>query len=132
MFVSAAGAALFANVNPYIATVLPLSVVSKIMTNHPANEEFVRNVQDVQDRDGAKYGRNHNPSKLRAGCFNIFSPELAKNGMPPADNSVFVFSECEKITCRYLEYHGGYRNPSDGNTERRISGMGLRKRCIIA
>jgi hypothetical protein len=64
MFVSAGGAVLFANVGPYIATVLPLSVVSKIMMSHPANEEFVRRVQEVQDRDDSEYGRNRNPSKL--------------------------------------------------------------------
>jgi hypothetical protein len=47
-FVSAGGAMVFAIVSPYITTILPLGVVSKIMMRHPMSEEFIRRIQRVQ------------------------------------------------------------------------------------
>jgi hypothetical protein len=76
-FGSAAGAMVFANVNPYITTVLPLGVVSKIMMRHPTSEDFVRRIQRVQDERDAENGRYHNTLMSRAGWINIYSPALA-------------------------------------------------------
>jgi hypothetical protein len=122
MFVSVGGAVLFANVNPYIATLLPLTVMSKIMMNHPMSTDFIRRIQRVQDQDDFAYGRNHNTTKLRAGCINIFSPELARNGMPPADTSTFVYGEYTSIECR------GHEDTPDGESRHRLAALGIQQR----
>jgi hypothetical protein len=74
-FVSAGSAVVFANVNPYLTTILPLTVVSKIMIHHPMSIDFIRRTQQVQDQDDAVCGRNHNTLKFWAGWINIYSPE---------------------------------------------------------
>jgi hypothetical protein len=117
VFVIAGGAVLFDNIDPYIATVLPLTVVSKVMMNHQVSDDFIRRVQEVQDQDDAEYGRNRNTAKLRAGWFNIFSPELARAGMPPADSSAFIFSEHKTLECRYVNTMRDIKTPQMGTPD---------------
>jgi hypothetical protein len=76
-------------------------------------------VEEVQDQDDAECGRNHNTAKLRAGWFNIFSPELAMNGMPPADDAVFIFAECKALICEHMNTMGDVKTLQMGirNTE---------------
>jgi hypothetical protein len=90
----------FANVNPYLTTILPLTVVSEITTHRPMSVDFVRRIRQVQDQDDAVCGRNHNTLKLRAGWINIYSPGRAMTGMPLADAQTFVRGEHATIQCQ--------------------------------
>jgi hypothetical protein len=117
-FVSTGGA-VFANVKPYITTILPLTVVSKIMMRRPMSADFIRRIQQVQGQDDVVCGRNHITTKLRAGWINIFSLDLAMNGMPPADTWAFVHGEHTLIQGQYLNTMGDVKTPQlgDASTE---------------
>jgi hypothetical protein len=114
-FASAGGAVVFVNVNPYLATILPLTVVSEIMMRRAMSVDFIRRTQQVQDQDDAVRGRNHSTLKLRAGWINIYSPELATNGMPPADAQPFVRGEHTSIQCQHLNTMGDAKTPQMGH-----------------
>jgi hypothetical protein len=83
-FITGAGAVLFTNVDPYIATVMPVTVISRIMMRYQADDHFARLMRAAGVRDSETYGLDVE-SHYKTGWFNMLSPSLAAECLPPAN-----------------------------------------------
>jgi hypothetical protein len=86
LYATVSGALLFANVDPYVATVISAEVLAKVMRRHPVDDSFARTMLDsgVQDSDDPMYGSARTTPACRRDWFSVSRP-LADKSLPPAD-----------------------------------------------
>jgi hypothetical protein len=86
-FTTGAGAVLFANVNPYIATVLPTRVLTAIWTHYPIDDHFSKKMR---------------ASQFKIGWCSIWSLTLAEKCLPPADERIEIWGQTLDVHYKYI------------------------------
>jgi hypothetical protein len=95
-----AGAILFANVNPYIATVIPMSSVSAVWMRYPFGDHLSRAMR--LGSNPGDYGARLGP-KCRIGWFSIWGLDLThENCLPPRGGVLIIRGRSIDIHYRYL------------------------------
>jgi hypothetical protein len=112
-FIAGAGAGVFSNVDPYMATVIPCKMFEAIMTHYPINDHFSRQMRasGVQDLD--VYGRNLETQFQRGWC-NVWSPTLSDVCLPPVDKHIDSQGKTRFMHYRYLATIDDIKTPQMG------------------
>jgi hypothetical protein len=116
VYAAGSGALLFANVNPYIATVISTDLFVKVLMHHAVNDSFTRTMREsgVQDSDDPTYGSACPMPAYRRNWFSVFSRPLADASLPPADTHTQVEGEDETIHFQCLSITGNIHTPQMG------------------
>jgi hypothetical protein len=132
VFVAGSGVLLFANVNPYIAAVLPIGVLAKVMMRYPVNDASARTMRasGVRDPDDPMCGSDRTMQACRRGWFSIFSRPLADESLPPADAQIRIRGEQEDVCYQFVNTIGDIDTPQMG-VENDLPGMVVRFRRAI-
>jgi hypothetical protein len=98
VFVAGSGALLFANANPYIATVIPIDVITKVMMRYPVSDAFARTMRasGVRDSDDPMCGSERTTQACRRGWFSVFARPLADQSLPRVDAQIRTHGKREK------------------------------------
>jgi hypothetical protein len=109
-----AGAILFANVSPYIATVIPMSCVSAIWMRYPFGDHFSRAMRLGSNPDGCEYGALLGP-KHRTRWFSVRGPELThQDCLPPRDGVLIIRGRTLDVHYQYLPIVANIDAPQQG------------------
>jgi hypothetical protein len=112
-FVTGVGAVLFTNVDPYIATVIPVTVIRRIVMRYPVDDRFARQTRAARVRDSETYGLDLE-TRCETGWCNMFFPTLGAECSPPADAQVRSQGEILNVNYQYLVSIGHIETPQMG------------------